>query len=217
VKPIFHSALVSFNETIRPNAHTAKLIRTARAEMNGLSRSISPNQTSNAASTQRAEDTNIHLPSYIGVHVRRGDLHATSWAFHKGYVPIINYAQAALATWSRLFPSSSPSTIYIASDSPSAERELSDALPSNTSVLSLSRSANPELRTLASPKEYVQSEFAGLGEEERINATRGMIVDFAMVSGMWAWPDDVIPDATVCTIGCVMWAVRQLWVADLVD
>jgi hypothetical protein len=153
-----------------------------------------------------SEATASHTPSYVGVHVRRGDLRATSWSFHKGYVPINNYAQAALETWTRIFPSSSvPSlAVYIASDSPSADADLKNILPPNVSILSLSRSANPELKVLASPKEYVQNDFNGWGEEERKNATTGMIVDFAMVSGMWAWKDELIPEATVCTIGCVL-------------
>jgi hypothetical protein len=200
LKPIFQLAVTSFNETIRPNAHMAKLIHTARAEMKDKLRSTAEKQKSQ---TEKGKDANAYSPSYIGVHVRRGDQKAKSWAFHNGFVPIANYAQAILETWSRLFPSSpSPSTVYIASDSPSAQRELVNALP-QTSVLSLSLSANPELRALASQREYKQEDFGGLGEEERVNATRGMIVDFAMVNGMWTWQDDVVPEATICTIAYV--------------
>jgi hypothetical protein len=94
----------------------------------------------------------------------------------------------------------SVTVVYIASDSPAAEAELVDALPSNMLLFSLSRSQNPELRALASPNGYVQKEFDKLELEERVNLTRGMVVDFAMLSGMWAWNDDIIPRAIVCTI-----------------
>jgi hypothetical protein len=91
-------------------------------------------------------------------------------------------------------------TVYIASDSPPAEAELAGALPSNTELLSLARSRNLELRELASPKEYVQQEFNKLPSEEQINLTRGMVVDFAVLSGMWAGNDDILPKAIVCTL-----------------
>ena len=148
-------------------------------------------------------DGDKHLPSYIGIHVRRGDQLATSWSFHNGYVPTVNYAQAALDSWSRLhLSSSSPLTVYVASDSPAAQLELIDAFPSDTRIFSLSLSEDAELKALKSPGEYVQAEFARLGEETRKKATRGMIVDFAMLNGMWN-RQEVVPEATVCTIRCI--------------
>jgi hypothetical protein len=63
---------------------------------------------------------------------------------------------------------------------------------------------------LASRKEYVQKEFAALDEEGRVNATRGVIVDFAMISGMWRWKEDAAPEATVCTIKYVI-RIAQAW------
>jgi hypothetical protein len=208
LKPIFQFALTSFEETIRPNAHIAGLIRKARTEM---AKVITGDRTSGSLSTKKethTKRTESNSPSYIGIHVRRGDQRATSWSFHDGFVPIANYVQAALDTWSRIFPSShSSSVVYIASDSPSALNELENDFPPNTAIFSLSRSNDSELRALASKRAYVQKEFAGLDEDERINATKGMIVDFSMVNGMWKWNDDVAPEATICTIRCVWFEV----------
>ena len=59
---------------------------------------------------------------------------------------------------------------------------------------------NSELRGLASQREYVQKEFNEESEEDRIRLTRGMIVDFAMLSGLWAWEGELVPGATICTL-----------------
>jgi hypothetical protein len=160
------------------------LIRSARDEINSIIATRQPNSK-----------------HYIGVHLRRGDRHAVSWRYNAGYVPISEYVQAVQDISMGLsIENESTTPVYIASDSPSAEAELADVLPSNTQLLSLARCRNPELRALASPNEYVQQEFDKLESEVRVNLTRGMVIDFAMLSGMWAWNDDVIPKATVCTI-----------------
>jgi hypothetical protein len=183
-KPIFNAALESLSETIRPNAQNAALIRSARDEISSI------------IATRRP-----HSQQYVGVHLRRGDRHAISWRYKAGYVPIPDYVQAVQDTYSRLSTQTNQTiAAYIASDSPSAEAELADTLPSNMQLLSLGRSRNPELRILASRKEYVQHEFNKLASEEQVNLTRGMVVDFAMLSGMWAWDDDIVPTATICTI-----------------
>jgi hypothetical protein len=94
-------------------------------------------------------------------------------------------------------------TVWIASDSPSAQQELVKALPADTQILSLSLSKDQELTTLESPKEYVQAEFAQLSEDSRKRQTRGMIVDLAMVAGMWNQEVAAPPEAIICTIRSV--------------
>lgn len=87
--------------------------------------------------------------------------------------------------------------VWIASDDPDARSELAGLL-SNPSIsttasiqaLSLATSKTAELRKLASDDAYVQAHFVDLEEEARIRATRGAIIDFALVSGMWAWDSD---------------------------
>lgn len=138
---------------------------------------------------------------YIGVHLRRGDRHASSWSFHGGYVPIADYVQAVKDTWSRLFSQfDSIPVVYLSSDSPSALSELASVLGPQIVVYSLGQSQDPALQALVSPGEYVQQEFNELDETIRVTATKGMIVDFALLNGMWAWKDDIIPAATVCTV-----------------
>jgi hypothetical protein len=103
--------------------------------------------------------------------------------------------------------------LYVAADSPSAQKEFINALPPNAWVFSLAASDDPALRALAGKKVsgYVQSEFDKLALDERIKQTRGMVVDFAMISGLWAWGKDTIPSATICTIRYVrinFWSLR---------
>ena len=40
-------------------------------------------------------------------------------------------------------------------------------------------------------------------------AIRGMIVDFAMLSGMWAGKDDILPIASLCSIRCVLFRLDE--------
>jgi hypothetical protein len=183
-------ARIAFAGTIRPNAQTATLIRAARAEWASARPDNEP---------------------YIGVHIRRGDRSPKAWRYHGEYIPVQEYVVETRKTWTRLLaPSSTSSTprIYLASDSPYAQAEFSTSLSAgaDTTLFSLARSSDPSLRELASTREYVQAEFAMLGEDDRVRATRGMIVDFALVSGMWPQEGEAGTSAaaTVCTIGCVL-------------
>jgi len=209
LKPIFNRAHDALVDTIRPNAYNARLIRSARAELSQL---ISSNYHKSNRPRQGANGNHVgnNSSQYIGVHLRRGDRHPASYNYHGGYVPISDYVQAITDTWTRLNseasslqddPSPDP-VVYIAFDSPSAQAELASSLPRDT-IFSLSRSKDPGLQALASTRDYVQKEFDELGEEARINATRGMVLDFAIISGMWAWDGDIFPNATVCTIRSV--------------
>jgi hypothetical protein len=188
-KPIFNSALRAFTETILPNAQNADLIRSAREELAEL---LSGQQS----------NTNSHSHSYIGVHLRRGDRKAVSWEFHGKYVPIRNFIEAVKTTWSRLSGAKRLSShqVYLASASGDAQEEFASTLPPKFPIFSLARSKKPALQALASREAYVQAVFNNLREDERIIATRGMIVDFALVNGMWAHEGDVTPAATICTI-----------------
>jgi hypothetical protein len=183
MKPIFKHALESFAETIRPNAETAALIRSARHEL----ADIVGNGTEQP---------------YLGVHIRRGDRRGSSWTYHNSYLPIDLYTEAVSKTWARLhaYPSRGQiPTVYIASDSTAAQTAYTDAAEA-TRIFSLSRSSNAELREIASRVEYDQKNFKASPLKDRIQATTGMIVDFALVSGMWAWKTDLTPSATICGI-----------------
>lgn len=198
LKPIFNNADVSLTTTIRPNTQNTKLISRARGELSQIASSELHSEGGSRGGI---------LP-YISVHIRRGDQKAVSWTYHKTYIPVPNYVQAFKDTWTRLVSNAQESSTtskqiaYVASDSPSTLEEFAQSLTGAT-IFSLSRSKDPELRKLASPGEYFQSEFSKLEESIRISATRGMIVDFALLSGAWAQVGDLIPDATICTFKLV--------------
>ena len=97
-----------------------------------------------------------------------------------------------------MFPD--PPITYIASDSHAGAHEFASAFPPSTAVFSLDSSTNPDLRALAPQGEYVQEEFNELDEADRIRLTRGMVVDLALLSGLWAWPGEVVPGANICTL-----------------
>jgi len=173
--------LSSFLQVILPNPRLATLIHRARDEL---------------VSGAGGESS-----KYLSVHIRRGDRLGLTWKYHKTHLPTSLYVAAALKTWKRLNPTSQGSPLfYVASDSPEAPEEFVNQLPSNARASSLIWSDDEELRSIASPRSYVQEEFNTLSEKERIRLTKGMIVDFALVSGLWIneHDPDVRPYATVC-------------------
>lgn len=215
-RPIFDHSLQSFKETIRPNAHNAQLIRTARAELAAIlsmpphastarNDDIAPQETRDAESELTA-----HNPDpYLAVHIRRGDRHASNFPYRGKYIPLENYVNAARDVWSRVYNEDvfsetanfpAPPIVYVASDSHATAHDFVSAFPASTAVFSLDSSTDPALRGLAPQHEYVQKEFNEIELEDRVRLTRGMVVDMAMLSGLWAWEGDVIPGATICTL-----------------
>ncbi|GLB43568.1 hypothetical protein LshimejAT787_1400800 [Lyophyllum shimeji] len=197
LRPQFKFSEESFLHTIRPNKQNSALIQRARSELTSVT---SPDGSG--------------FDSYVAVHLRRGDREP---AFYRGkYVPAADFVQAATEVWSELNLDKTPESlsIYVASDSVAALREVEDLTATRYTTFSLFQSADAELRGLASPAEYVQKEFDELQESARIRATRGMIVDFALLSGMWASEEDVLPEATICTFSsnvCKLAAVGLGW------
>jgi hypothetical protein len=77
-------------------------------------------------------------------------------------------------------------------------------------------SENSDLQALASPSPYFQDKFSALPEEDRVRLTRGMVVDFALLSGLWAWNDDLTPGAVICGVRyvhllCLLTLVKDVW------
>ncbi|TFY82435.1 hypothetical protein EWM64_g1571, partial [Hericium alpestre] len=196
LKPIFVRSRTSMTQTIRPNAATAALIRSARKELASLLPLTTPSSPKNIGS----DDGTPSIPDpgrYIGVHIRRGDRTGLSWKYVDKYLPIEAYAEEVSNTWTRLFQDnttdySSAPIVYVAADDPAALEELQPLLPEHTTVFSLAGSSNSELRELASPRPYVQTDFEKLEPDERKRLTRGMVVDFALLNGLWAWDDEVV-------------------------
>ena len=103
--------------------------------------------------------------------------------------------------WARLHTgheSNANPVVYFASDSSAAEQQFSKLYGGQT--FSLFGTTHPRLRALASPKEYDQNTFNELDIEYRVMATRGMVVDLAMISGLWATGEDLLPQANICSI-----------------
>ncbi|EIN14358.1 hypothetical protein PUNSTDRAFT_49178 [Punctularia strigosozonata HHB-11173 SS5] len=200
MKPMFQHAFHSFAETIRPNAKNAALIRSARSELANI------------------VDRELQEP-YLAVHIRRGDRRGSSWAYHNSYLPISLYTDAVQETWDRFHQEASlgakgqMQTVYIASDTIAAQTEFAEAVDPSR-IFSLARSSNPELRDIASEVGYEQKKFSGLPLDDRVRLTRGMITDFALMSGMWAWEAEIKPSAVICGISsnvCRMAAVGFGW------
>ncbi|GJE89491.1 hypothetical protein PsYK624_055920 [Phanerochaete sordida] len=229
-RPIFEHALRSFEETIRPNAHNAQLIRSARAELASVL-SLPPHaphaRNDDMFQSQRdAASTPPHNPDpYIAVHIRRGDRHASAFPFRGQHVPLAHFVDAARGAWARLYGHAAgddadgaafpaPPIVYVASDAHAAAHEFAGAFAASTAVFSLDSSTDPALRALAPQHEYAQAEFDRMEPDDRVRLTRGMVVDLAMLSGMWAWEGDVVPGATICTLSsnvCRLSAVGLGW------
>ena len=178
-------ALSSFSQVILPSPGMAALIRRARDEL------MSENENESS--------------KYLSVHIRRGDRLGLTWKYHRTHLPTSLYVDAALEARQRLNPTSQGSPLfYVASDSPAAPEEFLEQLPNNIRAFSLAWCDDEELRSIASPHSYVQDEFNVLSEEERIRLTKGMVVDFALLSGLWIneHDPDMRPYATVCGLRC---------------
>ncbi|KAH9932063.1 uncharacterized protein BXZ73DRAFT_90005 [Epithele typhae] len=94
-----------------------------------------------------------------------------------------------------------PPIMWFASDSPAEAKDFASAFSPATAIFSLARSTISAVRALQSEREYVQLEFNQESLEDRIRLTRGAIVDLAMLGGLWAYPGQIVPGATVCMEG----------------
>ncbi|KAJ7103189.1 hypothetical protein B0H15DRAFT_198944 [Mycena belliarum] len=203
-KDMYYMAGESLQQTIRPSARSAELIKLARQE-------LSEKVNAHYQNPRTAQGVQYKGPAkgYLGVHIRRGDRQRSWLVYNQSYVPIADYVDGVVDAWSRLGLEHSADNnrvqpfVYIASDSPAAVKEFAASF-SPDRVFSLSGSKREELRALASPGEYWQEDFALLAEHFRVAATRGMIVDFAVLTGAWAEHGDLIADGTVCAVSSVV-------------
>lgn len=160
----------------------------------------------------RSDDTPL-VDQYQSIYVRRGDGMGTSWKYHKQNVPTEEYSTAGNAAWTRLFSSAgnpAPPAIYLASDDPDVFDDLQSRFEPGSKIFSLSKSENQDLQNIASPSPYFQDKFSALPEEDRIRLTKGMVVDFALLSGSWAWNNDLTPGAVICGVACVRLSVSPV-------
>ncbi|KAF9486409.1 hypothetical protein BDN70DRAFT_869942 [Pholiota conissans] len=188
LKPIFEQAFHSFDSTIRPNRNVRRLIKLARDELSDFIGVVNERDT---------EGDSI----YVGTHIRRGDRKSLSYSYKDRKIPLSEYLTAVSSTWTRLHPES-PSkvtpVVYLATDSPEARQKFGELYDGE--IFSLFDATNSSLRALASPREYNQTQFDELSLQARTTATDGMLVDLALVSGLWARKDELVPDATICAL-----------------
>ncbi|KAJ6469606.1 hypothetical protein C8R47DRAFT_793580 [Mycena vitilis] len=203
MKPMFNTAWQSFETTIRPSARSAELIKLAKEE-------LLEKLTAHYKNPRSFKGVQDNAPmGYLGVHIRRGDRTPAWRVYGQQYLPTSEFVDGAVDAWTRLGLELSPDDrlvqpfVYIASDSPAAAQEFADSF-SPDRVHSLARSKHGELRALASPGEYFQDIFMDLEEGVTVPATRGMVVDFAVLSGAWSKEGDLIPDATICAVSSVV-------------
>jgi hypothetical protein len=194
LKPIFHHAETSFQDVIRLNSQNKNLLRTAHKAL-----------LASLPDLQQA---------YVGVHIRRGDrsiasfrsdrVHHASFRpiivycrYHDKYAPLDAFKSNARSTWKRLRGVDEHPPVYLASDAPAALDEYGNATEPSA-IFSLLSSGVSALNEIASKQAYVQADFDALPAEDRIALTRGMIVDFGMISGIWAEDGELTPEAVVC-------------------
>ncbi|KAJ3570634.1 hypothetical protein NP233_g4277 [Leucocoprinus birnbaumii] len=189
LRPIFDAARESFVSTIRPNSELSSLIQSARHEL----KTLFPSATANSGGT------------YLSVHIRRGD--RKQRFSHTPYTSIEEYTSYIESTRARLSSSLGYAPVYLASDSPAAEREFAEAYAGP--YLSLRRSESAVLQRLASSQDYDQKVFNNLSLEERSGLTKGMIVDFALLSGAWSSEGEPAPRAGICTIRYTPFEIHQ--------
>jgi len=192
LRPVFESGQQSLSEVLVPNPRTKALISAARRT--------------------------VGITPFVGVHIRRGDHKAMSWRYHEGHVPLEDYLKA-VADVVNLAGAEPPLNVWVASDELDASRRFSQMLPDGFNGLSLNAIAEQELWDLAPSQAYNQSTWNDLDRETRLRETRGVIVDFAVISGIWG-DGERFPQAVICTMTstiCTMAAFGGGWNRSFVE
>jgi hypothetical protein len=197
LKPIFQSALESFTSTIFPTSANRALIKLAR-------------ESFSAFLHDHGTKSDLH---FVTTHIRRGDRKTRSYSFPGRKVPAQNYIDAIQSTWSRLHHSKTFPAVYLATDSPEAHEEFIRSYEGV--VYSLFTAPDSRLRALASPGEYYQNRFSELDLQTRITATSGVIVDLALLSGLWPDEEELVPNAVICAIRLASYSSMRPILNDL--
>jgi len=178
-KPIYDRARESFGLTILPSP-------TVREHLDSL----------------RATQGNV---PYIGVHIRRGDRFAGNQKWNHDYVPVAEYSNAVSKVWQELRETEeglggSPN-VYIATDSQAAYEDFKALSTAPDAVTGLFDAETTTLRYMAQTSGYIQPLWEKRSRiEERMRWTTGMILDLAMISGLWLKDGERAPLATICTV-----------------
>ena len=163
--------------------------------------------------------------------MRHGDLKPQSLRYGLQPIPVGEYANGiseAIDEFALCAPTDKPLVIYAASDSVEAINDL-QALQSSErppkcarKVVSLASSRSPEIRELVYPRldGYRQNDWSGSKamlwtDEERVRYTTGIIVDLALLGGLWQPTANegtglIIPSAVICGVKCVPIYINQV-------
>ncbi|KAF6754357.1 hypothetical protein DFP72DRAFT_384287 [Ephemerocybe angulata] len=193
-KPMFDFAEKSFAGTIRLNPELKKLVAASKQEL------LRAFPVTDEPITVDEHDAGEK--EYISVHIRRGDRVPHGWQYHRNPIPIQEYVDAVAQVRNRTQGSeeggvSGSGVVYLASDSPASIAEFTKAYQGP--IFSIAHSTNLELKTLASPQDYHQDKFDLLPLEDRKKATKGALVDLAMVTGLWDEGQEPRLHSSVCS------------------
>ncbi|MBW0498135.1 hypothetical protein O181_037850 [Austropuccinia psidii MF-1] len=129
------------------------------------------------------------LPPYISVHIRKGDRHPYDPSHKFDYIPIMDYIDTINSTWRKLrdLDNKLPENpnIYLASDTPLSLDQFQAMTPKSWRSFHLSRAGPKNLSGLAHPHEYAQSHFHAHSVVERVEFTKGQLIDMAFLAGGW--------------------------------
>lgn len=196
-KPIYDRGYESFQKTIIPNAVTRGHIKTVRGQWDHS--------------------------GYIGVHIRHGDKFpkGSKWkgeshltvprpsvrlcVFAGDYVPIHQFTTTAAETWQKLrasgqVPGQDKPSVYVATDSYAAFQDYRALSTAPEGVMALHEVGISKIKYMAHPHGYMQRMWDKSRPDERKRWTSGMIIDLAMMSGMWLQQGDRPPLAVLCTV-----------------
>ncbi|KAH8835078.1 hypothetical protein DL96DRAFT_1702083 [Flagelloscypha sp. PMI_526] len=231
--PIFNMGRESLHTTLQLNSEMKRLVGKTRKLLSSKlleqhSTFHLPNLDTESSSEGQVSiepensDNNPSLlfggTSYMSIHIRRGNKHSLWQEYNYSNVPLQNFADAVHKQWPNFYLRAHPNTtevtipdpiVYLASDDRQAIWNMTELFAKDT-TFSLPTSGHADLASLASTAPYVQQEFEKLSVDERIRNTKGMVIDLAMLAGLWS--DDgtlseeeggiaatLKPDAVVCT------------------
>jgi hypothetical protein len=186
----------SFASTIRPNEEMRTLIKIAKVE---FLRKF-PRESEQLEADKH---TTLHR-SYYSVHIRRGDRIPHGWMHHRKPIATQVYIDAIFQRLHKsdsLIQSSQSPVVYLASDSPPMLEQFAEAY--NGTTFSLPGSKHSELNILASPQDYHQEMFDKLPLQARRKATKGALIDLALITGLWGGEQEPRLDSAVVSVRCV--------------
>ncbi|KAH9813736.1 hypothetical protein DFH28DRAFT_337607 [Melampsora americana] len=216
-KLIFEMSKESLEENFKLNEENLRLIDETKMEI------INSKVWKEVEEGEGEGEGEGKLAPFVSVHIRKGDRHPFDPEHKLDYIPIHDYIHAINSTWiqSRLTNPKLPifPNVYVASDTPLIMDTLFGLVP-QWNLFHLSQSSSNRLNSISHPHEYSQAHFHAHSKSERIDYTRGQIIDMNFLGG--SWPSSKIhpldlsekPLGTICTVSsniCQFAALQLGW------